>query len=48
MALGPYGPLINVPSVPHINLWDPCCFAKLPDGPRTYTVNVLWVQEEGA
>jgi len=21
--------------VPHINLWEPCCFAKVPDGPQT-------------
>ena len=36
------------PFVPHINSWEPCCFAKLPDGPQTYTLDVLWVQEEGA
>jgi len=34
--------------VPHINLWDPCCFTKVPDGPQTYTFNVLWLQEERA
>jgi hypothetical protein len=33
--------------VPHINLWEPCCFTKVPDGPQTYTVNVLCLQEEG-
>jgi len=31
-----------------INLWEPCYFAKVPDGPHTYTLNVLWLQEEGA
>ena len=34
--------------VSHINLWEPCCFTKVPDGPQTYTFNVLWLQEEGA
>jgi hypothetical protein len=29
-------------------LWEPCCFAKVPDDPQTYTVDVLWLQEEGA
>jgi hypothetical protein len=24
--------------VPHINLWEHCCFAEVPDGPQTYTV----------
>ena len=37
--------LINVPFVPPINLWEPCCFAKVPDGPQTYTLDVLWLQE---
>ena len=32
----------------HINLWEPRYFAKVPDGPQTYTVDVLWLQEEGA
>jgi len=31
--------------VPHINLWEPCCFAKVPDGPQTFSLNVLWLQE---
>jgi len=52
----PYGPdaprplffLIEGPLVPHIDLWEPCYFAKLPDGPQTYTLNVLWLQEGGA
>jgi hypothetical protein len=25
-----------------------CCSAKVPDGPQTYTVGVLWLQQEGA
>jgi hypothetical protein len=37
--------LINRPFVPHINLWEPWYFAKVPDGPQTYTLNVLWLQE---
>ena len=40
--------LINGSFVPYINLWEPCCFTKVPDGPQTYTVNVLWLQEKGA
>jgi hypothetical protein len=40
--------LINGPFVPHINLREPCCFAKVPYDPQTYTVDVLWLQEEGA
>jgi len=40
--------LNNGPFVPHINSWEPCYFAKVPDGPQTYTLNVLWLQEEGA
>jgi hypothetical protein len=40
--------LIDVPFVPHINLWEPCCLTKVPDGPQTYTLNVLWSQDEGA
>jgi hypothetical protein len=40
--------LNNRPFVPHINLWEPCCFTKVPDSPQTYALNVLWLQEEGA
>jgi hypothetical protein len=40
--------LINRPFVSHISLWEPCYFAKVPDGPQTYTLDVLWLQEEGA
>jgi len=30
--------------VPHIDLWEPSCFAKVPDGPQPY---VLRPQEDG-
>jgi len=40
--------LIDRPFVPHINSWEPCYFANVPDGPQIYTLNVLWIQEEGA
>ena len=30
--------------MPHINLRAPCYFAKVPDGPQTYTLNALWLQ----
>ena len=33
---------------PHINSREPCCFTKVPDGSHTHTVDVLWIQEEGA
>ena len=36
------------PFVPHIKLWEPCNFAKVPDGPHTYTLDVPWLQEKGA
>ena len=36
---------IDGPFVPRINLWEPCYFAKVPEGPQTYTLNVLWVQK---
>jgi hypothetical protein len=39
--------LNNGPFVPHINSWEPCYFAEVPDGPQTYTLNVLWLQERG-
>ena len=29
-----------------MNLWEPCYSAKFPDDPQTYTVDVLWLQEE--
>jgi hypothetical protein len=31
-----------------MDLWELCCFTKVPDGPQTYTLNVLWFQEKGA
>jgi len=31
--------------VPHIILWEPCSFAKVPDGPQTYTVDIPWLHE---
>ena len=34
--------------MPHINLWEPCYFVKVPDGLQAYTLDVLWLQEEGA
>jgi hypothetical protein len=51
--LRPHGPdaprsLIDRPFVPHINLWESWYFAKVPDDPQTYTLDVLWLQEEGA
>jgi hypothetical protein len=27
--------LADVPFVPHIDLWEPCCLVKVPDGPQT-------------
>jgi hypothetical protein len=40
--------LTDRPFVPHINSREPCSFTKVPDGPHTYTLNVLWLQVEGA
>jgi len=40
--------LINGPFVPHINSREPCYFAKVPDGPQIYTLDVLWLQGGGA
>jgi hypothetical protein len=34
--------------VPHYSLWEPCRFAKAPDGPQTYILNILWLQKDGA
>jgi hypothetical protein len=31
--------------VSRINLWEPCYFAKVPDGPQTYSLDVLWLQK---
>ena len=30
-----------------ISSGEPSSFAKVPDGPQTQTINVLWVQENG-
>jgi hypothetical protein len=40
--------LTNGPFVPHVKSWEPCCFAKAPDSPQVYTVDILWLQEKGA
>jgi hypothetical protein len=37
----PHGP--DAPR-PHINLWELSYFAKVPGGPQTYTLDVLWLQ----
>jgi hypothetical protein len=34
--------------VPHYNLWEPCCFTEVPDGPQTHILNILWLQKEAA
>jgi len=31
--------------VPHISSWDPCYLAEVPDGPQTYTLDVLWLKK---
>jgi hypothetical protein len=40
--------LTDGPFVPHINSRKPCYFVEVPGGPQTYTLNVLWIQLEGA
>jgi hypothetical protein len=35
----------KVPDGPH-QLWEPCYSAKVPDEPQTYTLDVLWLEEE--
>jgi len=32
-------PYLTVPFVPHIDLWEPCHFTDVSDGPQTYTLN---------
>ena len=39
------GPDAPRPFVPHINLWETCYFAKVPDDPQIYTLDVLWLQQ---
>jgi hypothetical protein len=38
--------LIDGPFVPHFNSWEPCYFNKFPDGPQTYILNIIWLQEK--
>ena len=40
--------LNNGPVVPHMNLWEPYCITKVPDGPQLYALNVLWLQDKWA
>jgi hypothetical protein len=40
--------LINGPFVPLINSREPCSFARVPNGPQTYDLNILWIQKEEA
>jgi hypothetical protein len=37
-----------MPFVPHIDSREPCCFTKVPDGVQRYTLDILWLKEEGA
>jgi hypothetical protein len=34
--------------VPHIESWEPCSLAAVPDGPQVKILNVPWLQKEGA
>jgi len=29
-----------------INLWKPCYSAKVTDDPQTYTLDIVWLEEE--
>jgi len=40
--------LNNRPFVPHVKLWEPCYFTKVPDGPQNCTLDVLWLLDKGA
>jgi hypothetical protein len=40
--------LFNGPFVPHYNLWEPRYITKVPEGPQTYIINILWLQKEAA
>jgi hypothetical protein len=40
--------LINRPFVPHVQSREPRIFTDAPDGPQSYTLNILRLQEEGA
>jgi hypothetical protein len=35
---------MNGPFVPHVDLQEPRYYAKVPGGPQTYTLDVLWLQ----
>jgi hypothetical protein len=45
---GPYSTDEPRPLVSHYNLWEPYGFARVPDGPQTYILNILWLQKEVA
>jgi hypothetical protein len=32
----------------HFDSWEYCYLTKVPDGPQTYILNILWLQEKGA
>jgi len=36
------------PFVPHVKSWEPRDFTEVPDGPQTYVLNILRLQEKGA
>jgi hypothetical protein len=40
--------LIKWPFVPHVQSRKPQSVAEAPNGPQTYTLNILRLQEEGA
>jgi hypothetical protein len=50
---GPYSPdtpspLLTGPLYPNYDLGEPCRFAKVPDGPQVYILNIVWLQKGGA
>jgi hypothetical protein len=32
--------------VPHFDSWEPCYLAKVPVGPQTYVITILWPQKK--
>jgi len=38
--------LADVPFVPHIDLWESCCFAKVPDGPPDFLMSSGFKKKE--
>jgi len=36
------------PFVPHIESWEPCSLAVIPDGRQVKILNIPWLQKEGA